>query len=128
MEETSNSGGGSMIKLNSSNYSIWKPKMLDILYCKDLYEPVEGDGTKPTETEEKDWKIINRKAVGLIRSWVDISQFHHVAEETNAHTLWKKLESMYERKSAQNKAFLIRKLVNLKYREGRPVAEHLNDF
>jgi hypothetical protein len=42
--------------------------------------------------------------------------------------LWKKIEEMYQRKTAQNKAFIIRKLVNLKYQDGRSVAEHLNDF
>ena len=35
---------------------------------------------------------------------------------------------MYQRKTAQNKTFTIRKLVNLKYWEGRSVAEHLSDF
>ena len=40
---------------------------------------------------------------------------HHVATEIDAHTLWKNLRDLYERKIAQNKAFEIRKLVNLKY-------------
>ena len=35
---------------------------------------------------------------------------------------------MYEYKIARNKAFLIKKLVNLKFREGNSIAEHLNDF
>ena len=33
-----------------------------------------------------------------------------------------------QKKTTQNKTFAIRKLVNLKYKEGRSVAEHLNDF
>ena len=43
MEESSEAG---MIRLTSSNYSIWKPRMEDILYCKDLYAPIDGDKTK----------------------------------------------------------------------------------
>uniref|UniRef100_A0A2N9FX16 Integrase catalytic domain-containing protein n=1 Tax=Fagus sylvatica TaxID=28930 RepID=A0A2N9FX16_FAGSY len=43
-------------------------------------------------------------------------------------TLWKKLESLYERKTAQNKAFAIRKLAHLKLKEGRSVAKHLSEF
>ncbi|CAL2270430.1 unnamed protein product [Prunus armeniaca] len=35
---------------------------------------------------------------------------------------------MYERKTTQNKASVIRWLVNLKYRDGRSVIEHLSDF
>jgi len=38
--------------------------------------------------------------------------------------LWR---SLYERKTTTNKAFLIRKLVNLKYKEGSSIAEHLNE-
>ena len=29
-----------MIKLNSMNYSTWKPMMEDLLYCKDLYKSI----------------------------------------------------------------------------------------
>jgi gag-polypeptide of LTR copia-type len=87
--------------------------MEDLLYCKDAYEPLIG--TKPAETLEDAWKVSNRKTIALIRQWVDDSVFHHISTETDAKALWEKLESMYERKTAQNKAFLIRKLVNMKY-------------
>ena len=32
-----------MVKLSASNHSIWKPMMEDVLYCKDLHDPIEGD-------------------------------------------------------------------------------------
>ena len=38
------------------------------------------------------------------------------------------MESLYERKTAQNKVFAIRKLAHLKLKEGRFVAEHLSEF
>lgn len=50
MEES----GAGMIKLNSSNYSIWKPIMEDILYCKDLHEPIQGDDGKPVNKTDKE--------------------------------------------------------------------------
>ena len=31
---------GGMIKLTGSNYSIWRPKMKDMLVCKDMWLPV----------------------------------------------------------------------------------------
>ena len=35
---------GGMFKLNGSNYSVWKPKMRDVLVVKDLWLPVQfGD-------------------------------------------------------------------------------------
>jgi hypothetical protein len=124
MEESSSS----MVKLTASNYSIWKTRMEDILYCKDLFDPIEMEGVKPISTTNEDWNKMNRKAVGYIRQWIDQSVFHHVAKEVDAYSLWQKLESLYERKTAQNKAFVIRRLVNLKYKDGHSVTEHLSNF
>jgi hypothetical protein len=38
------------------------------------------------------------------------------------------LESLYERKTAQNKAFASRKVAHLKLKKGRSIAEHLSEF
>jgi hypothetical protein len=102
--------------------------MEDILYCKDLYQPLQDIGTKPACKSDEDWNVMNRKTVGQIRQWIDQSVFHHVAQETVAYTLWTKLEALYERKTTQNEASTIRRLVNLKYRETRNVSKHLSDF
>ena len=72
-----------MIKLSSSNYSIWKPRMEDILYCKDLHEPIQGDEDKPSTKSAKDCELMHRKMVAYIRQWVDESVFHHVAKEVS---------------------------------------------
>ena len=40
----------------------------------------------------------------------------------------KKLEDLYDRKSATNKAFLFRKQVNIKYKDGSPIPKHLNEI
>ena len=45
-------------------------------------------------------KKMHWKAIELIRQWVDITVFHHVATETNAHTLWKNLNDLYERETS----------------------------
>ena len=117
-----------MIKLTTSNYSIQKTRMEDILYCKELFEPIECRGYKSVTTTEDEWKKLNRKTIGQIRQWVDHNVFHHVAKEVDVYSLWQKLESLYERKTAHNKAFMIRRLVNLKYKDGNSVIEHLSNF
>ena len=107
---------------------IWKPRMKDLLYCKDLYGPMQGDSVKHTTMTDDEWKRLDRKTVGFIWQWLDDSVVHYISTEISAYSLWKKLESLYERKTVGNKAFLIRKLVNLKYREGASIAEHLNEM
>ena len=120
--------GSGMIKLIASNYSIWKTRMEDILYCKELFEPTECKSYKSVTTTEDEWKKLNRKTIGKIRQWVDQSVFHHVAKKVDAYNLWQKLESLYEIKTAHNKAFMIKRLVNLKYKDDNSVSEHFSNF
>ena len=68
---------------------------------------------------------MNRQVVRFIRQWV---VYHYIENKTSADTLWKKLEELYERKIVGNKAFLIRKLVNLKFNEGTCITEHLSEM
>lgn len=42
--------------------------------------------------------------------------------------MWKKLDAMYVGKMADNKVQLIRRLANMKYVDGTPIAAHLNEF
>uniref|UniRef100_A0A3Q7IYG7 Uncharacterized protein n=1 Tax=Solanum lycopersicum TaxID=4081 RepID=A0A3Q7IYG7_SOLLC len=109
--------------------------MEDLLYCKDLFDPIDVDKTKkddqPTKPEkmtDKEWEKLKRKTLGTIRQWIDISIFNHVSQETEPLELWRKLEGLYERKTAHNKASLIKRLVNLKLKPGKSVSEHLSDF
>ena len=87
---------GPMIKLIATNYSLWTSMMEDLLNCKDLYDPIEGDNAKSSDMSNADWKKLKKKTLGAIRQWVDISIYNHVAKETDPHTLWKYLENMYE--------------------------------
>jgi hypothetical protein len=61
--------------------------MEDILYCKDLHDPIEGDSAKPSNITKKVWEKMHRKIIGYIRQWVDLSLFHPVFQETNAYNL-----------------------------------------
>ena len=118
-----------MIKLSGSNYSIWKLMMEDVLYCKDLHDPIKGDSAKPSSMPDKEWEKMHRKTIGCIKQCIKVSVFHHVSQETKADTLWKKIgEFFFKRKIAQNKSFAIRKLAHLKLKEGRSVAKHLSKF
>lgn len=118
--------GSWVISLNENDWSIWKAKMKDFLYCKGLYAPIEDDKAKLTGTSDDDWKKLNQKTIDIIRQWLDDSVFHHVSNEVLAQFLWKKLEDLYERRTVGNKAFFIRKLMNLKFKERGFIVEQLN--
>ncbi|GFZ11618.1 hypothetical protein Acr_23g0000030 [Actinidia rufa] len=118
----------SMIVLSATNYAIWKPRMEDILFCKDLHDPLENKGEKPEAKKDEEWRKMNRKTIGLIRQCIGHEVFHHVAQETSAYDLWIKLEEMYQAKISRNKALLMRMLVNLKLQRETTVAEHTSEF
>jgi len=42
--------------------------------------------------------------------------------------LWQKLESLYPSKSGKYKLYLLNILINLRYKEGSSVSDHLNEF
>ena len=53
---------------------------------------------------------------------------HNVATEKTTVGLMKVLLDMYEKPSANNKVFLMKKLFNLRMQEGASVVEHMNNF
>lgn len=102
--------------------------MEDLLNLKDLAEPLENKGVKPTTKTDDVWTRMNKKTVAQIRQWIDHSVFHHVSQESDAYKLWEKLESMYQAKTARNKTLLMRRLVNHKLRSGTSITEHMSQF
>jgi hypothetical protein len=75
-----------MIKLDSSNYSLWKSIVEDILYCKDLYQLIVEEKLPTGVTKEK-CRVLNRKAVGMIQLYINHNILHHVANDTNAYEM-----------------------------------------
>jgi len=118
---------GDMFKLTTDNYSYWKPMMEDHLYCKDMHEPISYID-KPEGKSDKDWELLNRKNVAMIRNYIDRSFFEHMSTYTNVYELCLKLESMIQKKTLRNKAYLVKRLVKLDYTDGQSMMEHLNSF
>jgi len=58
----------------------------------------------------------SNKVNSTIRQWVDISVLDNIANKTDAHNMWTKLQCLYPRKTAQNEAFFIKRPINMKLR------------
>lgn len=125
MDDESNDNN--MFILNSENYWTWKTRMVDLLCVRNLYETIElkdaVDGI-----DDREWKRLNRKAVAIIRQFVDDSVYQNVANYTNAFELWNRLESIYGQKSAMSIVFMMKKLLNMKYRDGESMGVYLSNF
>ncbi|CAO2837675.1 unnamed protein product [Amaranthus hypochondriacus] len=115
-----------MIILNGTNYHLWKRKMKD-LYVKSWHLLVFTT-QKPNDKSEEQWEFKREQVCGFIRQWVDDNVLNHINEEDNGRTLRQKLESLYASKSGNNKLFLIKQLMNLKYNESKALSDHLSDI
>ena len=62
---------GNIIKITPKNYSVWKSMMENLLYMKDLWQPIKTvNGVlvgKPAEMKDVDWEVLNRKCAAQIR-------------------------------------------------------------
>jgi len=84
---------GDMIKLNVNNYSYWKVIMEDYLIYKDLAEPILNKNMREGK-KDNEWKLLNHKAIAIIRKYIARSLFEHVSNFGNVCELWTKLESL----------------------------------
>ena len=57
--------------------------MEDILFYKDLFDPIFIKGVKPEGVKDDGWIKMNCKTIGCIRQWIDHGVYHHLAEETD---------------------------------------------
>lgn len=116
-----------MVSLNGRNYHVWKGKMEDLLYVKRWHLPVFGEN-KPDNMSDADWALEHKVVCGFIRQFVDDNVLNHISKESHARTLWNKLESLYARKTGNNKMYLIKQFMSLKYKDGQSMSDHLNEF
>lgn len=117
-----------MEKLSEANFTIWKSQMEDILILKDQYVPIEGTTKKLSLMKNEEWNKLDRKAIATIRQYLANNVYFNMYGGNTAEGLWKKLHDLYEKNMASNKVFLMKKLYNLKMKEGASVVEHLNTF
>jgi hypothetical protein len=115
-------------KFNGQNYQLWKMQMEDYLYQKDLFLPLGRVAKKPTAMKDEEWEILDRKALGTIRLSLAASVAFNISKEKTTKDLMDALAKLYEKPSASNKVFLMKRLFNMKMSEGGSVADHLNEF
>ncbi|GAA0183757.1 hypothetical protein LIER_31113 [Lithospermum erythrorhizon] len=73
-----------MVLMTAQNYDIWKTKMLDRLYVKQLSRPIEEEGIRHVGADVQQWSELDRRCLGYIRDYIDVGVIHHV-ENVTAH-------------------------------------------
>ncbi|KAK2967158.1 hypothetical protein RJ640_026549 [Escallonia rubra] len=119
-------GKGKIEKFNGMNFQWWKMQVEDYLYQKDLYLPLVGE--KPEAMNANEWTILDRKALATVRLSLTPQVAFNISKEKTTVAVMKALEKLYEKPSASNKVFLMKKLFNMRMSENGSVVDHLNDF
>jgi hypothetical protein len=76
----------------------------------------------------EEWEILDRKALGTIRLSLAALVAFNISKEKTTKGLMDALAKLYEKPSASNKVFPMKRLFNMKMLEGGSVANHLNEF
>ena len=105
---------------DGTDFTYWRMQIEDYLYGKKLHLPILG--TKPETMKDEDWNLLDRQVLGVIRLTLSRSIAHNVVKEKTTVDLMMALSSMYEKPSANNEVYLMKKLFNLKKAEDIPVA------
>ena len=113
-------------KFNDQNYHLWKMQMEDYLYQKDLYLSFRGKSKQPMAMKDEEWEILDRKTLGTIWLCLASSVNFNISKEKTPQSVMSTLGKVYEKPSASNKVFLMKRLFNMKMSEGGSVADNLN--
>ena len=108
---TNTSKTGKIEKFDGTNYQWWRMQIEDHLYEKQLHQPLVG--TKPEEMLAEEWALLDRRALAIVRLCLTQSVAFNVSKQTTVKGLMETLAGVYEKSSASNRLFLLRKLVYL---------------
>ena len=128
---TSSNESGSLFnieKLDGTNFPFWKEQIYNVLVQKKQAKPIKLQGVKPEAMSQEEWADLDELARSTIMLTSSKSVYFNVKEMKTSYELWRKLCDLYDQKSAASQVYWLKKLVDLKMKEGASMSDHLNEF
>ncbi|MCO5563412.1 hypothetical protein L7F22_017054 [Adiantum nelumboides] len=100
------------------NYAIWKKQCYNVMLQKKQAKPIKTEGEKPANMTDEDWEEVDELACSTIMLSVSDSLLFNVENEDTAWGMWKRLEDLYAQQSAASKGYWLKKLMDLRMKEG----------
>ena len=85
-------------------------------------------GEWPEGSKADEWEELDELACSTIMLTLSENVYFNVAKETMAYGVWQKLCDLYEKQSASSQIYWLKKLVDLKMKEGTSMYNHINEF
>ena len=67
--------------------------------------------------KDEEWEVLDRKELGTIRLCLDLSMSFNISKEKTTEGVMSALSKLYEKPSASNKVFLMKRLFNIRCRK-----------
>ncbi|MCO5603096.1 hypothetical protein L7F22_057241 [Adiantum nelumboides] len=115
-------------KLDGTNFPLWNKQIWHVLVHKKQLKPIKLKEIKPEDMDEDKWNEMDELALSTIMLTLAKSVYFNIANEVSAYDAWTKLSGLYEKQSATSQVYWLKKLVDLKMKEGTPMSNHLNEF
>jgi hypothetical protein len=77
---------------------------------------------------DEEWEILDIKELGMMHLCLSTSMDFNISKKMTTKDPMKALNKHYEKPSAFNKVFLLKRLFNMKMLEGGFDVDHLNEF
>ena len=122
---SSNETRFSIVKLNNTNYQLWKFKLEMLLSKDDLWDMVNQD--KPEEAPNS-WEKRDRQAKATISLMVEDDQLIHIRNKDSARGMWLALQKLHERSNLTSKLYLLRKLYKMRLTKGAVMRSYINQM
>ncbi|MCO5562082.1 hypothetical protein L7F22_015708 [Adiantum nelumboides] len=78
--------------------------------------------------DEDKWNEMDELALSTIMLTLAESVYFNVADEVLTYDAWTKLSGIYKKHSTASQVYWLKKLIDLKMKEGTPMSNHLNEF
>lgn len=100
----------------------------EFMYQKKLYFPLDGISKKLESMSTEEWEVLDRMTLSLIRLLLLSSVAFNSENEKINVSLMTALTKIYEKPSASNKVFLMKRLFNMKMIDRSLIVEYLSNF
>nr|KYP33977.1 Retrovirus-related Pol polyprotein from transposon TNT 1-94 [Cajanus cajan] len=108
------------------DFSLWRVKMNALLVHQGLDAALSDEAIMKVE-ERKRTEVLKKAHSAILLSLGD-EVLREVAEEKTAMEIWKKLESLYLKRSLANRLYLKKRLYTLQMEEEKSLKKHVDDF
>jgi hypothetical protein len=111
----------------STNFTLWKMKILNLIAGKELIKILNKTYKVPTTDAERDQvKVLESRTKSLLYAALNEQYLAAIVHCETSNEIWKTLLTLREASTSNVKFNLRKELSNYKYKEGQPLEEYLS--